>query len=213
MDFTVGKNKRKQVDPPSASTLKAPTRTKFGADGVAAVVSAPFPVVEQPLWTPVSPKYYPPSPPHYIPDLPAVHLPPAASVPLPPSPVVASTKSKKQLKYEKDQARYLPAPSARTDLPPNVTVTRVDVESPSWEAGVGKVIEGTSGDYVAPARVEVMQIDEGMQDAEGGDEWARWPTAEEIEETWEEMSVLPQSSNTRGKRVATKVRPPSPAFR
>lgn len=145
---------------------------------------------------------------------------PAASTSFAPPPPPASVPSTPNGKKEKKQ--YLPYPSARSDLPPNVVVTKVNVLAKTWVAGVGEVIKGTGDEWVARAEedqktvveredatVVVEEVREGRSEEAG---WEGWPSREAVEAKWEDLRGIQKEEGKDGDRVAVKVRSPAPTI-
>lgn len=129
------------------------------------------------------------------------------------------SREKKQKLFNKDPNNFLPAPSARTDLPSNLVVTRVDVEEIDWSAGLGEVIQGTSREWtrkeavvvpiVAPVVAPVFEETAiALNDSEEhlAPEWRGWPAAEEIESRWNELREGRKPELMLGDRIAIHVR-------
>lgn len=108
-------------------------------------------------------------------------------------------------------------PSTRKDLPPNVVVTKVNVEVKNWVAGVGKIIKGTDRDYVPSGR-EFEEVEEDEEDEEMGaieevvavakevvPGWEGWPSSEEVENTWYDLREAVKDEAKEGDWVAVKV--------
>ncbi|BGP61992.1 hypothetical protein NBRC10512v2_003318 [Rhodotorula toruloides] len=95
-------------------------------------------------------------------------------------------------------------PSKRTDLPPHMIVTKVDVEGKKWQPGLGRVIKGTSRDWVEPAAEEVMES-EVESGKEGVGEWKGWMEVGEVEKRWDGLRRVEKLQVRPGMRVATQV--------
>ncbi|ORY78927.1 hypothetical protein BCR35DRAFT_304964 [Leucosporidium creatinivorum] len=177
---------------------------------------------------PPSPKHVPDSPPHSAAlDL-AITT--TTSAPPPSTPIATSKPSKKK---RKSLASTSPAPSVaastqalppskRTDLPPNIVVTSVNVEAKHWEAGVGEVVLGTSADWggwtkEAPVLVEVGSgeaVAGGVEKAEVVEEdwgvaWKGWVPGWKVEERFAKggagLRKLAREEGKEGMKVATRV--------
>ena len=99
---------------------------------------------------------------------------------------------------------YIPAPSVRSDLPPNILVTKVDVESPLWMAGVGNICEGTSSTWIQSKTIEVLPIIIAPP-ISGQGYWAGWPSAIEVEERFETLEKVSVAESRQGDLIAVKV--------
>lgn len=211
------KNKKKAIHIPKDGRGKQATRTVFGAEDERAPAVEP---PKSPRWTPKSPTIAP------------------AELALSPAPVsTPNGKGKGKARAGKKPWNAGPAhPSERADLPPNVTVTVVDVEREGWTAGRGRVVEGTSSAWVARAKaplavldvrgpgatvedkaVEVKPVEatkpveqyeqyEEEEETEG--EWAGWPTRSAVERRFDALKPLSEADAGMqlNLRVAIKVR-------
>ena len=125
--------------------------------------------------------------------------------------------------YTYDANLHADAPSQRADLPPNVVVTRVDVEAAGWEPGLGAVIAGTSRDWkaevvvVVAAEEDAQMADADEEEAEAevevgedwGKEWAGWAGVGAVEKRWDQLRALAKDEPFKeGARVAVKVSAP-----
>lgn len=158
-----------------------------------------------PAWSPPSPKQYP------------VIASDSKSVDTPSSKTVKRKKNKSvNGNVRGTQPR---APSERSDLPLNVKVTKVDVESKGWEAGVGEIIEGTSSEWegwsksalpsIVAANALIPEVEMITQthtpSNEEDDEWSRWPDRIQAEYSWKSLKQLSRAEAKDGQRVATQV--------
>jgi hypothetical protein len=122
---------------------------------------------------------------------------------IPPRPATAaSTNSKSKSnsgnkKRQIDSNRYLPAPSARTDLPLNVIVTRVDVETDDWIAGAGEIIVGTSKDYTETVSPALLPFAFGnpiavalVQSKLNSPRKEEYNSIEEVEKDWDRFKII-----------------------
>lgn len=194
------KAKRKAVQR-NHSDAATPKKTFFDQPQRAAIESTPVASNDGgwPARAPTSPRHVPGSPPssHHVSSTPrALNTTDA-------SPVINGHAS------PAPPPTQLVPPSKRTDLPPNVRVTKVDVERKDWEAGTGKVIEGTSRDWVTPVvkAIEVSTAEVGTVEGISGD-WNGWLTREVVEKRLAEGSlpVLRLEDAKDGQRVAVQVR-------
>ncbi|GAA5977960.1 hypothetical protein JCM5350_006280 [Sporobolomyces pararoseus] len=159
--------------------------------------SPPKPSRASPSYTPASPNYSPLTPP-----LPTV----STSGP----PLSAKTKEERQF-----PPRF-PFPNQRTDLPPWMVVTSVNVEKKGWEPGVGKRVRGTSKEWsgwnAVQARVEITTNGEDEINTKQTSETVKdmvcedWKTKEEIESAWNGLRKLEKLEDTKvGAGIAIKV--------
>ncbi|KAI5476527.1 hypothetical protein MNV49_007537 [Pseudohyphozyma bogoriensis] len=86
----------------------------------------------------------------------------------------SSPKGKKGKKGKGGRKSWIPTPppwtpSLQTNLPRNLVVTKVDVESEGWVAGVGEVVQGSSKDWV----VESGEIGEWLELEQLVEKWTR----------------------------------------
>jgi hypothetical protein len=126
---------------------------------------------------------------------------PAANAAVPPHTVSTTTASEERLVTSKPS--FVPA-SKRTDLPPRVVVTKVDVEAKKWQPGVGRIMKGTSRDWVERPAEKGKEAGGSGGDGEG--EWKGWMTAEEVEKRWDSLRKVGRTQVHPGMRVATQVR-------
>lgn len=125
---------------------------------------------------------------------------------------------KEQQKREWKPQGGLGTPSERRDLPPNVVVTKVNVERDGWVAGAGPVVEGTSSTWVQTPWVRQAVLDLGwakevaveqeLKEIEWEGEWKGWPGVESVEKSWDSLAVLSVADGASrvGAKVVTKVR-------
>ncbi|GAA5926159.1 hypothetical protein JCM3775_005219 [Rhodotorula graminis] len=157
-----------------------------------------------PVYTPTSPAF---SPSTALDDV------EPATVPAPVS--ASATRPGRADEHSQPRAPRFVSPSKRTDLPPNLVITSVDVEAAGWEPGVGRVVKGTSREWVAPAR-PVRSVDEFVRDVpavaeepqqEQGAGWEGWRRADEVAQGWDKLRPLKKgdSAARSGARVAVKV--------
>lgn len=192
------RNKRKTIVLTKAGVPL--TRPEGGAEAVVAVEGTPVEVEVE--TAPSSPSYEPSSP-----------APMEVAEPMPVATPVTNGKGKKKGGFEKHL--HSDAPSLKTNLPPNVIVTKVDVEAEDWVAGVGRVIAGTSRYWVPivapvlePLEVEVdAQMEDAEEEAEEdwGREWKGWLSVGAVEKGWDRFKELGEASYVEGRRVAFKV--------
>ncbi|BGP24132.1 hypothetical protein JCM10295v2_003039 [Rhodotorula toruloides] len=122
-----------------------------------------------------------------------------------PAPAASSTApcavptSQPELPLATPKPSFIP-PSKRPDLPPHVVVTKVDVEAKKWQPGVGRVIKGTSRDWVPVKAKEMDEVATG-----GAGEWKGWVEVEEVQRRWDGLRKVDRTQVQPGMRVATQI--------
>lgn len=102
---------------------------------------------------------------------------------------------------------YLPPPSHRTDLNPNLMITKIDVESHSYIAGRGKIISGTSKDWVEIVRVvEDVEMEEEQIEEEGLEGWKGWKRLAEVESGFDGFRIVKKEEAKEDDWICVKVR-------
>ncbi|GAA5863033.1 hypothetical protein JCM1840_002445 [Sporobolomyces johnsonii] len=144
-----------------------------------------------------------PSSPEYHPESPDVSF-SAEALPGP----LTGTRSLPPLRPTKTTARqpFVP-PNKRSDLPPWMVVTSVNVEGKNWEAGVGRRVRGTSRNWV---QREEEEEGEGETEEEYAG-WEGWMSSEAVERRWEGLRKIGKDEAREGIKVATKVLELDPA--
>ncbi|SGZ33489.1 BQ5605_C041g11969 [Microbotryum silenes-dioicae] len=217
------KNKKKHIRLSSSSASTAPKRIFFDDPQRTIAVEGEL-VVEAPTgWasrpeargksdSPVSPRYEPGSPPplqaratqQSTPAAPKSPTVPAkTSTPAPYTPWArfkAATNGVPSISTP--NVAHLP-PSQRSDLPPNLVITSVDVEGTNWQPGPGEIVPETSSQWTRwPEPTPV-----GIVDKEGGGNFGGWPTWDEIDGMMNagSMKVLKKEDAKKGLRIATRI--------
>lgn len=192
-------NKNQQSSSTSSTALHQlpATSTQFFSGPQPSKTIAPS-AIDSFISCPVSPKFSPPSPELTYGDI-SIGSISTTSISTP-----RSAKTKKQKQFERNQAFFLPAPSARKNLPPSILVTKVDVESPLWVAGVGTIVEGTSTDWIQ-VEVEASLPVVPVATVVGGGYWAGWPSIDEVERRFEGLTKALMGETKQGDLVAVKV--------
>lgn len=118
---------------------------------------------------------------------------------------VSRRKLKQAKKYVKETQRYLPAPSTRTDLPPHVKVTAVDVESQDYQVGAGPIVAGTSSQYVGLHNASPIPTPPVIVSQRRTISKQEWTTYEAVEAQWDTMKIVKRSDLLPGDLVAVRV--------
>ncbi|SCZ99388.1 BZ3500_MvSof-1268-A1-R1_Chr7-2g09510 [Microbotryum saponariae] len=221
---TGNKNKKKHIRlSASSSASTAPKRIFFDDPQRTIAVEGEL-VIEAPTgWasrpgargksdSPVSPRYEPGSPP-LIHARAAQQSTPAAprsrtvtaktSTPAPSTPFARSkavTNGVSSISTPK--VAHLP-PSQRSDLPPNLVITSVDVEGTNWQPSPGEIVPETSSQWTRwPEPTPIGIFDrEGEKNSEG------WPTWEQVDGMMNDgsLKVLKKEDAKKGLRIATRI--------